>query len=388
MMRNKFVLLLCFLGCLAFGGCSYGSKEGVQPIVEESVTDEGSHVINEQYYSEKVVKLIKKYPELNTKEVAFVGHSYGYIVVSPYADTDVVKAVTHLIQDEGYPAYCYHDYLYDEYSDNFKRFNFDALYEIIQGRVDQAREKAEKFDEKFQAELEKDSELHISPEGEYYYLLDMDNFEASADIISSSVKRHEDAFDDYEMQFQSEYYFINEKREFIGGYRGVTYSIYLDSYAEENKVYQYYFWKSKNQWIDIYSDLYQLLIYDPKTIEDQVNPKQNNLKPLSCCITNRGNTEGGKRSVDYFYQLFEEEFKPEEAIATAYKVYKEVIEANDKFNTHKVDSMDIAISNFLSYGKEYKKIELLVSLEKNYSEEEFKQLLLAAVRTEIESEPE
>lgn len=388
-MKIEKTLMLGFISCFLLCGCALGSnKDDEQIRPEDGILSDKDSVgeMSENTFLDTGNEILNTYPELNTTEVAFMNYGFGPIVVSPYINDDIIRALTHVICENDISVYCYHNYLYDEYSEDFSAYDFERAYDIIKARVETSKSQADAFNKQFCASLENDAEIHISPDGEYYYILDMGNFDESASAIKNSVDMHAEAFN-YDMQFESEYYFENDGREFLGGYRGITYSIYLNSYSNENKIYEYYYWKSKNQWLDVYSDLYNILIYDFTVVEDDVNSQTGTRYQLSCFLGTAHNTESGLYQVNYNYHMWEDEFDPESAIENAYEVYTNVRTANEEYNTHRIVELYIHIYNFTSYNEEYQELYVCVPIEEEYSFDEFEKLLMDQVEIVIEDEP-
>ncbi len=398
-MKMKKICIVLLLGTIVLTGCSHednkviidtnsDSNQNGDTLSKQDVTDSQDEN-GEVYYCDIVNDSVSKYPELNTTDVVIDEYGFGPMIVSPYANDDVIKAVTHVICDTNITTVCYGNYLFDEYHDDFSKYAFEEVYEIIQSRVNDARLQADLFNEKLVASIESDSEINISPDGEYYYILDMDNFEESANAIQDSVDRQSDIFG-YEMQDHSGSYFTHEGRTFTGGYRGPTYAIYLDTYSPDNKIYEYYYWKAKNEWVDIYSDLYTSLIYDYTAINEKLNEQTDYRTSLTCSSgiyqnINTGDT--GLNSIDFTYRMGTEEFEPTEAIELAYEVYTNVCRANDENNTHKIYVMCLYITNFTEYEKEYNKVRVFIPFEEEYSFEEFEKIVMDNVVTAIDPEP-
>lgn len=402
MMRFRRILIAFIMGCIVLTGCDKQNNDDSQSDItnQNNSANQINEISDQQdepgeqkeagevYYSDLVNASVSKYPELNTTDIVIYNYGYGPMIVSPYASDDVIRAVTHVICETDIPVYCYGDYLYDDYHDDFTGYDFEKIYEIIQARVDEFRFQADEFDEQLTASLASDSTINISSDGEYYYILDMENFEESADAIQASLDRQSEVFTN-DMRFDSEYYFGNEGRNFTGGYRGLTYSIYLDSYSPDNKIFEYYYWKSKNEWVDIYNDLYKLLIYDYTAVSEKVNNQTDSRSRLTCTagMVYYMNFETGFNCIDFTYRMWSEEFESDEAIELAYELYTDVRNANETYNTHKIYGIYIDIDNFTEYNKEYNKVNVFMPFEDNYSQEEFEKIILDNIETDMDDEP-
>lgn len=395
------------LGMIVFTGCGQGDtrqygdadsdyEQKGNIVSEQDGTDEKDKIDEQDetdrqnddvYYCDIVSASVSKYSELNTTDIAIDNYGFGPMIVSPYASDDVVKVVTHVICDTDIMTYCYGNYLYDKYSDDFTGYDFKEVYEIIQSRVDESRRQADRFNQQLTASLESDSEIQISPSGEYYYILDMENFNESVTAIEESVDRQSEIFSS-DMQSYSENYFLHEGRNFIGGYRGPSYAIYLDTYASDNKIYEYYYWEAKNEWVDIYNDLYVSLIYDYTKINEKLSEQTDSRPQLTCRHSIAYQIDGTKLNcINFKYRMWTEEFKPEEAIELAYEVYTNVRNANEEYNTDRIDGIYIYIDNFTEYEKEYNIVNVYMPFDEEYSPEEFEKIILDNVVTDIDSEP-
>ena len=307
--------------------------------------------------------------------------------VSPYASEDVVRALTHIIYDEKTSAYCFGNYVYDKYEDDFSNYDYEKAYEIIQSRMDEYRAQADLFIGQLKASIENDSEINISPDGEYYYLLDMNNFEESVDAIQASIDRQAELFD-FDMTFYCEYYFTYEGRTVIGGYRGPTYSVYLDSFSPENKIYEYYYWNAKHEWGKIYTDLYNSQIYDYTKISEKLDVNSDYHKQLFCRSNYyQGRPDSGLFEIGFTYTMFTDDFDLSEATELAYEVYTNVRSANAEYNTNEIRGMYIDISNFTEYYKEYNQIFVYIPFDEDYTKEELKKILEDNIEKRIDSEP-
>lgn len=377
-MRLKKVCIALLLGTIVLTGCDQRDIVSKQDGIDEQ---------DEVYYCDIVSASVSKYPELNTTDIAIDNFGFGPMIVSPYASVDVVRAVTHVICDTDIPTYCYGNCLYDDNSDDFTGYDFEEIYEIIQSRVDESRLQADTFNQQLIESLESDPEIRISPSGEYYYILDMEKFEESAIAIKDSVDRQFEIFD-YDMRDKNSLYFINEGRNFIGGYRGISYAIYLDTYSPDNKIYEYYYWKSRNEWVDIYAELYISAIYDFTKINEKLSEQLESTTQLtcSCGAYQRNSTE--IRNIEFKCRMWTEEFKPEEVIELAYEVYINVRNANEEYNTDRIYGINVDINNFTGYYKEYNTVRVLILFDKEYSLEEFEKIILDNVETAIDAEPE
>lgn len=388
-MNTKKMSIILMLSIMALCGCAHHNKASIEN--ENSVSNSNGNISTnntEVYYCDIVNDSVSKYPELNTIDVVIDEYGFGPMIVSPYASDDVVKAVAHVIYETNIEAYCYGNYLFDKYSDNFAECDFDEVYAIIQERVDEARIQADLNNNNLISSIENDSMINISPDGEYYYILDMDNFEESAKAIQISIDKQSDLFD-FDMQFYCEYYFSHEGRTFTGGYRGPTYSIYLNSYSTDNKIYEYYYWKAKNEWVDIYTDLYTLMIYDYTQIGENLNSQTDNRKKLTCssCLY-QNSQDTGLYSINYSYRMYSDDFDLSEAIEFSYEVYTNVCSANGEYNTNMICGMYIDINNFTEYEKEYDSIYVFIPFEEDYSFDEFEKIITDSIEMKIDSEPE
>lgn len=385
-MRLKKVCIVLLLGTIVLTGCVQldiaSKQDGIDEQDETDRQDENDHV----YYCDIVNASVSKYPELNTTDIAIDNIGFGPMIVSPYASVDVVRAVTHVICDTDISTYCYGNRLYDDKYDDFTGYDFEEIYEIIQSRVDESRLQADTFNQQLIANLESDPEINISPSGEYYYILDMDNFDESAIAIKESVDRQSEIFD-YDMRDKYSLYFIREGRDFIGGYRGLSYAIYLDTYSPDNKIYEYYYWKSKNEWVDIYTDLYVSLIYDYTKINEKLSEHTDYRPQLICSSGSNQNGTTDITFINFKYRMWTEEFKSDEAIELAYEVYTSVRNANEEHNIYGIHGLSIDINNFTRYEKEYNKVRVLIPFDEEYSLEEFKKIILDNVETAIDAEP-
>lgn len=377
-MRLKKVCIVLLLGTIVLTGCDQGNIVSKQDGIDEQ---------DEVYYCDIVSASVSKYPELNTTDIAINNHGFGPMIVSPYASVDVVRAVTHVICDTDIQTYCYGNCLYDDRSDDFTGYDFEEIYEIIQSRVDESRLQADTFNQQLTASLESDSEIKISPSGEYYYILDMENFEESAIAIKESVDRQSEIFD-YDMRQYYDLYFSHEGRDFTGGYRGITYAIYLDTYSPDNKIYEYYYWKFKNEWVDIYTDLYVSLIYDYTKINEKLSEHTDYRPQLICSSGSYQNGTTDINFINFKYRMWTEEFEPDEAIELAYEVYTNVRNANEEHNTYRIYGLSIDINNFTEYEKEYNTVNVLIPFDEEYSLEEFEKIILDNVETAVDGEPE
>lgn len=387
-MNTKKMSIILMLSIMALCGCAHHNKASIEN--ENSVSNSNGNISTnntEVYYCDIVNDSVSKYPELNTIDVVIDEYGFGPMIVSPYASDDVVKAVAHVIYETNIEAYCYGNYLFDKYSENFAECDFDEVYAIIQERVDEARIQADLNNNNLISSIENDSMINISPDGEYYYILDMDNFEESAKAIQISIDKQSDVFD-FDMQFYCEYYFSHEGRTFTGGYRGPTYSIYLNSYSTDNKIYEYYYWKAKNEWVDIYTDLYTLMIYDYTQIGENLNSQTDNRKKLTCssCLY-QNSQDTGLYSINYSYRMYSDDFDLSEAIEFSYEVYTNVCSANGEYNTNMICGMYIDINNFTEYEKEYDSIYVFIPFEEDYSFDEFEKIITDSIEMKIEDEP-
>lgn len=386
-MRLKKICIVLLLGTIALTGCGQGDVVFKQDGTEEQDETDRQDENDEVYYCDIVSASVSKYPELNTTDIAINNFGWGPMIVSPYASDDVIRAVTHVICDTDIPTYCYGNRLYDDRSDDFTGYDFEEIYDIIQFRVCESRFQADTFNQQLTASLESDPEIKISPTGEYYYILDMDNFEESAIAIRDSVDRQSEMFG-YDMREYFDLYFCCEGRNFTGGYRGLSYAIYLDTYSPDNKIYEYYYFKYKNEWVDIYADLYIAAIYDYTKINEKLSEQTDNSIRLTCSPGTYQNKTADINFIDFKYRMWTEEFEPDEAIELAYEVYTNVRNANEEHNTHRIYGISIDINNFTEYEKEYNTVNVLIPLDEEYSLEEFEKIILDNVVTDIDSEPE
>lgn len=375
-MRLKKACIALLLGTIVLTGCVQRDIASKQDGIDEQ--DENDHV----YYCDIVSASVSKYPELNTTDIAIDNYGFGPMIVSPYASVDVVRAVTHVICDTDISTYCYGNRLYDDYDDDFTGYDFEEIYEIIQSRVDESRLQADTFNQQLIATLESDPEINISPSGEYYYILDMDNFDESAIAIKESVDRQSEIFD-YDMRDKYSLYFICEGRDLTGGYRGLSYAVYLDTYSPDNKIHEYYYWKARNEWVNVYTDLYESSIYDYTKISEKLSEHTDYNTQLIC---SSGSDQNGT-TINFKYRMWTEEFEPDEAIELAYEVYTSVRNANEEHNIYRIYGINIDINNFTRYEKEYNKVNVFISFHEEYSLEEFKKIILDNVETAIDSEP-
>lgn len=375
-MRLKKACIALLLGTIVLTGCVQRDIVSKQDGIDEQ--DENDHV----YYCDIVSASVSKYPELNTTDIAIDNYGFGPMIVSPYASVDVVRAVTHVICDTDISTYCYGNRLYDDYDDDFTGYDFEEIYEIIQSRVDESRLQADTFNQQLIANLESDPEINISPSGEYYYILDMDNFDESAIAIKESVDRQSEIFD-YDMRDKYSLYFICEGRDLTGGYRGLSYAVYLDTYSPDNKIHEYYYWKARNEWVNVYTDLYESSIYDYTKISEKLSEHTDYNTQLIC---SSGSDQNGT-TINFKYRMWTEEFEPDEAIELAYEVYTSVRNANEEHNIYRIYGINIDINNFTRYEKEYNKVNIFISFDEEYSLEEFKKIILDNVETAIDSEP-
>ena len=388
-MNTKKMSIILMLSIMALCGCAHHNKASIEN--ENSVSNSNGNISTnntEVYYCDTVNECVSKYPELNTTDVVIDGDGFGPMIVSPYVSDDVVKAVAHVIYETNIEAYCYGNYLYDKYNDNFVECDYEEVYEIIQSRVNDARTQADLVNEKLKASIEDDSEIHVSSSGEYYYLIDMDDFEEAVNAIQASVDRQSEVFDE-DMQLYCEYYFCHDGRTFIGGYRGPTYTIYLDSYAENNKIYEYYYWKAKHEWVDIYTELYISQIYDYTKISEKLDAQTDYGKRLTCgsgWYKNMPDT--GLNEIQFIYRMSTDYFDLSEATELAYEVYTNVCRANTEHNTNKICGINIDINNFTEYENEYNQVYVFIPFDEEYSLEEFKNVISDNIEIKIDSEPE
>lgn len=354
---------------------------------KEDPAPDSNYVQEEIYFWDIVSANVSKYPELNTTDIAIEERSSGPMVVSPYASDDVIRAVTHVICDTGVSAYCYGNCLYNGRNDDFTGYDFETAYEIIQSRVYEARLQSDAFNQRLTDSLEDDPEIKISPSGEYYYILDMANFEKSAIAIKDSVDRQTEMFD-YDMRDKTDLYFIAERGNFIGGYRGISYAVYLDTYSPDNKIYEYYYWRRMNEYVDIYAELYRSAIYDYTKINEKLREQSQSTTQLTCSC---GSHELNSRliwNIIFSYRMRTEEFEPEEAINLAYEVYTNVRNSNEEYNTDKIYGIQIYMDNFTRYEKEYNEVSVLIPIDKEYSLEEFEKIIMDNVVTACDAPPE
>lgn len=373
-MRLKKACIALLLGTIVLTGCVQRDIASKQDGIDEQ---------NEVYYCDIVSASVSKYPELNTTDIAIDNYGFGPMIVSPYASVDVVRAVTHVICDTDISTYCYGNRLYDDYDDDFTGYDFEEIYEIIQSRVDESRLQADTFNQQLIANLESDPEINISPSGEYYYILDMDNFDESAIAIKESVDRQSEIFE-YDMREKYSLYFICEGRDFTGGYRGLSYAIYLDTYSPDNKIHEYYYWKARNEWVNVYTDLYESSIYDYTKISEKLSEHTDYNTQLIC---SSGSDQNGT-TIYFKYRMWTEEFEPDEAIELAYEVYTSVRNANEEHNIYRIYGINIDINNFTEYYKEYNTVNVFIPFDEEYSLEEFKKIILDNVVTDTDFEPE
>ena len=406
-MKMKKISIILAMCVVAFWGCNHQNELQIDDANSGNYSSTDDYPSTDDYsnkdtagnsentgnsaekYSGFAKECVSKYPELITTDVAIGTSHYDPIIVSPYASEDVVRALAHIIYDEKISIYCFGNYVYDEYDDDFSNYDYEKVYEIIQSRIDEYRAQADLFMEQLKASIENDSEINISPDGEYYYLLDMNNFEESADAIQASVDRQAELFD-FDMTFYCEYYFTYDDRtfNFIGGYRGPTYSIYLDNYSPENKIYEYYYWKAKHDWGRIYPDLYISKIYDYTKISEKLEVNSDYYKQLICGSNYyQSQTDSGLYEIDYTYRMSTDDFDLTEATELAYEVYTEVRSANAEYNTNEICCMRVDISNFTEYDKEYNRISVFIPFDKEYSPEELKKILEDNIEKEIDYEP-
>lgn len=387
-MRLKKVCIVLLLGTIVLTGCDQRDIVSKQDGIDEQDETDRQDENDEVYYCDIVSASVSKYPELNTTDIAINNYGFGPMIVSPYASVDVVRAVTHVICDTDISTYCYGNRLYDDKYDDFTGYDFEEIYEIIQSRVDESRLQSDTFNQQLIANLESDPEINISPSGEYYYILDMENFDESAIAIKESVDRQSEIFD-YDMRDKYNLYFIREGRDFTGGYRGLTYAIYLDTYSPDNKIYEYYYWKFKNEWVDIYTDLYVSLIYDYTKINEKLS-EHTDYRPQLICSSGSNHYQNDTTDIyfiNFKYRMWSEEFKPDEAIELAYEVYTNVRNANEEHNTYRIYGLSIDINNFTEYEKEYNTVNVFIPFDEEYSLEEFEKIILDNVETAIDSEP-
>lgn len=386
-MRLKKACIALLLGIIVLTGCDQrdivSKQDGIVEQDETDRQDENDHV----YYCDIVSASVSKYPELNTTDIAIDNHGFGPMIVSPYASVDVVRAVTHVICDTDISTYCYGNRLYDDKYDDFTGYDFEEIYEIVQSRVDESRLQSDTFNQQLIANLESDPEINISPSGECYYILEMENFDESAIAIKESVDRQSEIFD-YDMRDKYSLYFICEGRDLTGGYRGLSYAIYLDTYSPDNKIYEYYYWKFKNEWVNIYTDLYVSMIYDYTKINEKLSEQTDYRPQLLCRSASYQNGTTEINFIDFKYRMWNEEFQPDEAIELAYEVYSNVRNANEEHNTYRIDGLNIDINNFTEYYKEYYTVNVFILFDEEYSLEEFKKIILDNVVVDTDFEPE
>lgn len=367
------------LGMIVLTGCGQGDTNSDydqnENIVSQQDGTDRQDENDEVYYCDIVNASVSKYPELNTTDIAINEHGWGPMIVSPYASDDVIRAVTHVICDTGVSTYCYGNCLYSDRNDDFTGYDFEAAYEIIQSRVYEARLQSDAFNQQLIASLENDPEIKISPSGEYYYILDMENFEKSAIAIKDSVDRQSEMFD-FDMRDYYDLYFKTEGRNFIGGYRGISYAVYSDTYSPDNKIYEYYYWRRKNEWLDIYSELYRSAIYDYSKINEKLSEQSQSTTHLTCSCSTYERNSTVIRNIEFQFRMWTGEFKPEEAIELAYEVYTNVRNGNEEYNTDKISGIQFEMDNFSRYEQEYNKVSILVPFDKEYSLEEFEKIIM------------
>lgn len=398
-MKMKKIGIVFIVGIMAFCGCNHqndsliedansGNYSSADDYTNEEPGGAGDNIGDfERDYQGFALECVSKYPELDTKDIAIGTSHYDPIIISPYASEDVVRALTHIIYDEKTSAYCFGNYVYDKYEDDFSNYDYEKAYEIIQSRMDEYRAQADLFIGQLKASIENDSEINISPDGEYYYLLDMNNFEESVDAIQASIDRQAELFD-FDMTFYCEYYFTYEGRTVIGGYRGPMYSVYLDSFSPENKIYEYYYWNAKHEWGKIYTDLYNSQIYDYTKISEKLDVNSDYHKQLFCRSNYyQGRPDSGLFEIGFTYTMFTDDFDLSEATELAYEVYTNVRSANAEYNTNEICGMYIDISNFTEYYKEYNQIFVYIPFDEDYTKEELKKILEDNIEKRIDSEP-
>lgn len=369
-LKNRNIFIVMIIVAIVLSGCNYKN--------DNLDIDSASNVDSERGITDIVEDSVKQYPELETTDFIVLNFNYGPILVSPYAEDDVIKAATHVICDTQIEAYCYGDYLFDKYDDDFSQCSFDDVYKLIQSRVKQARTRADLDNKRLLASLKNDPEVNISSSGEYYYILDLNNFEESATAIQASVDRQYDVYDE-EMQMHWYNYFDFAGKEFIGGYRGPSYSIYLNEYSPENKIYEYYYLKVYHEFVDIYSDLYALLIYDYTSISEKMVEEKDIKKTLTCT--------SNLDSLTYTYRMMTDDFDLTEAVELAYEVYVNVNEANSEYNTYMIDGLYVCINNYIDYNKDYQNIYVFLPFEEDYSFEEFEKILNDNIEICRDAEP-
>lgn len=398
-MKMKKIGIVLILSVVAFCGCNHQNGAQIDNVNSGNYSSTDDYLNKESAgvndntgnsegdYSGFALECVRKYPELNTKDIAIGTSQYDPIIVSPYASDDVVRALAHIIYDEKISSYCFGNYLYDKYDDDFSNYDYKKVYEIIQSRIEEDREQADLFIGQLKASIENDSEINISPDGEYYYLLDMNNFEESVDAIQASVDRQAELFD-FDMTFNCEYYFSYDGRTFIGGYRGPMYSVYLDSFSPENKIYEYYYWKAKNEWVKIYTDLYISQIYDYTKISEKLDENSDYRKRFNCWSNYYDSQPDiGLYEIDFTYSMFTDDFDLSEAAELAYEVYTNVRGANAEYNTNEICGMRIDINNFTGYNKEYNRIFVFIPFDEEYTPEELKKILEDNIEKKFDGEP-
>lgn len=371
---------ICIVVIIGFIYCRINDKN---TNTEESVKSENQKTYS---YTEELEVYFEKYPELITLEVAFPQDRWSRMVVSPYISDEVVRSVAHVIYETKMSAYCYGICLYDEDKDEIDNIEFETFYKCVQERVDEARNQADSFNELFSAELEKDKLVHISEDGEYYYIIDMSNYEESAIAIADSIEKQYDYFP-YKMKAYYDFYFSYEwlEQQYLGGYRGYTYSIYKDEFIPDNKVYENFYWMAKNQYVDVNNELNRVLVFDYQIIVNEFKERMERNHQIECYSFSNSNEEG---IVALNYRMCEEEFNPDQAIELAYELYYNIKKTNEEFNTHFIKGLSVRINNFMFYDEYYNKIEVFISVDDDYTKEQFKEYLINKTETDWESEPE
>ena len=112
--------------------------------------------------------------------------------------------------------------------------------------------------------------------------------------------------------------------------------LYMIQTWRHTQIYEYYYWRAKNEWGDIYTDLYISQIYDYSKISEKLDEQSENGKQLSGSSGYIKIKQIQVYEIRYTYRMFTDDIDLSEATALAYEVYMNVRSANARYKTNRI----------------------------------------------------